>query len=121
MVNAIYTGHVGITSVHGNSAIEAINKMVHYMKYVSDMKRSELLEMLSNIDVVVFMKDFKIMEITEVAGFDYEKQKIIFNKVFEYKISKERGEYVTEFKKINESCEKVNKKILYSEYMNDRS
>ncbi|MBB6716650.1 ATPase, T2SS/T4P/T4SS family [Clostridium gasigenes] len=116
MANAIYTGHAGIASVHGNSAEEAVNKIVHYMKYVSDMKKGELLEMLSNIDIIIFMKDFKIMEIAEVSGFNYEMQTLEFNRVFQYEITKKNNGYIGEFKLINSSCEKIEKKKLYSKY-----
>lgn len=118
MANAIYTGHVGMASVHGNSAEEAVNKLVHYMKYVSDMKKGELLEMLSNIDVLVFMKDFKVMQISEVCGYDYEKQNLIFNRVFEYQIDKVEERYISKFVKINESCEKVLNKKKYCDFRN---
>lgn len=118
MANAIYTGHVGLASVHGNSAEEAINKLVHYMKYASDMKKGELLEMLSNIDVLIFLKDFRVMEIAEVSGFSYEKQKLIFNRVFQYEIKKCGEEYSSEFVRVNESCHKVIKKKIYSGFKN---
>lgn len=116
MANAIYTGHVGMASVHGNSAEEATNKLVHYMKYASDMKKSELLEMLSNIDVIVFMKDFKVAQVTEVAGYDYERERLIFNRVFQYNIKENDGQITANFVRVNESCEKINNKILYAQY-----
>jgi pilus assembly protein CpaF len=117
MANALYTGHSGIASVHGSSAEEAVNKIVHYMKYVSDMKKGELLEMLSNIDIMIFMKDFKVMEITEVTGFNYNTQELEFNKVFQYEIDSDDNKYIGKFKKLNDSCEKVKKKKIYSEFM----
>lgn len=118
MANAIYTGHTGMASVHGSSSEEAVNKIVHYMKYVSDMKKGELLEMLSNIDVMIFMKDFRVMEVAEIAGYDYDKECLIFNRVFQYDIHKSDNGYEGKFIKVNDSCEKVNKKILYSSYIN---
>ena len=118
MANAIYTGHIGLASVHGNSAEEAVNKIVHYTKYVSDMKKGELLEMLSNIDVLIFMKDFRIMQISEVCGFDYEKQNLIFNRVYEYQISEKEDGYTSDFIKINDSCDKVKNKKKYCDFRN---
>lgn len=118
MANAIYTGHIGMASVHGNSAEEAINKIVHYMKYVSDMKKGELLEMLSNIDTLIFMKDFKIMQISEVCGFDYEKQNLIFNRVYEYQINEKKDGYVSNFVRLNDSCDKIKNKKKYCDFRN---
>ncbi|QLY81489.1 ATPase, T2SS/T4P/T4SS family [Clostridium intestinale] len=116
MANAIYTGHVGMASVHGNSAEEALNKMVHYMKYVSDMNKGELTEMLTNIDVMIFMKDFKVMQITEVSGFNHETKELIYNKVFEYQIKEEEGNYIGDFVRLNKSCEKINRKKVYNRF-----
>lgn len=120
MINATYTGASGLCSVHGNSAIESIEKMIHYMKYSSDMKRSELLKMLSSLDVICFMRDFKVVEIVEIAGYDEKKQDLIYNTVFKYEISKrEDGKLIGSFKKVNDSCKKINDKIEYNKFIKE--
>lgn len=97
-INACYTGHISYTTVHGSSSIDGIYKLVDYVKYGSDYSREEVLSMLKEIDVITFMKDFKIQEITEIAGFNHETNKILFNKVFEKN------------QRINDSCKKINDK-----------
>jgi pilus assembly protein CpaF len=121
MANAIYTGHIGMASVHGNSAEEALNKVVHYMKYVSDMNKGELIEMLSNIDLMIYMKDFKVMQITEIAGFNNEKKELVYNRVFEYSIEEVDERYLGRFKRVNESCKKINDKKVYSKFKRNYS
>lgn len=37
--------------------------------------------MLRTMEVVVFMEDFKVKEISEVVGFDEETQKLIYKRV----------------------------------------
>lgn len=81
-LNASYTGHKVMASVHGNSSTEAINKLVDYMKYESDYSRIDLLKMVKSMGVVVFLKDFKVQEISEIIGFDEEKQDLEYNMVF---------------------------------------
>lgn len=105
LINAIYTGHIGWTSVHAKSAREALNKIVHYMKYSgTDLKRTELLQMLASIDVIVYMKDFKICEIVEVEGFNEEKEDLEYNHVYQY--TKDDG-----FTSVKKSCDKVINKL----------
>lgn len=107
--NAIYSGHIGWTSVHASSAKEALKKIVHLMKYSkTDIKEDTLLEMLSSIDVIIFMKDFKAAEIIEVAGYDYDKKEVLFNPVYQY--------IKGSFKKINRSCEKVEREFENTDF-----
>ncbi|MBL4932278.1 ATPase, T2SS/T4P/T4SS family [Clostridium paridis] len=82
-LNACYTGHSCMGSVHGSNSREGMNKLVDYMKYDSDYTREDLLKMLSSMDIVVFMKNFKIAEVSEITGFDYEKKELVYNPVYE--------------------------------------
>ena len=102
-INASYTGSVCLCTVHSSSAMDAPNKIVHYMKYGSDYKKEECLEMLKDIDKIYFMKNFQLREMVEISGFNEELGKLEFNQVFK------------EHKRINKSCEKiVRKKVEYS-------
>ncbi|MCD2345108.1 ATPase, T2SS/T4P/T4SS family [Clostridium guangxiense] len=104
------TGHIGWASGHTNSSKEAPDKLIDYMEESgTNLERSALLKMLSAIDVIVFMKDFKIMEVTEVVGFNEDKKELNFNPIFKFN----KGEFNT----IGHSCSKINEKIKYSEYL----
>lgn len=98
-LNASYTGHICWGSVHGNNSKEALNKLADYMKYGSDYSKDELLSMLKEIDLVIFMKDFGIREMSEISGYDEINKKVQYNKIFE------NG------KRISSSCEKVLNKL----------
>ena len=83
--------------------MDAPNKIVHYMKYGSDYKKEECLEMLKDIDKIYFMKNFQLREMVEISGFNEELGKLEFNQTFK------------EHKRINKSCEKIlRKKAEYS-------
>lgn len=114
-VNASFTGHNFMGALHVLNSREALPKVVHYMKYSPysrDMTKSELMETLTGIDVIIFMKDFKVNEVTEVSGFDDIHGKMLYNPVFKYKKGK--------FLKLNESCDKIKEKEEYNEFENSR-
>ncbi|MDU4325589.1 MAG: ATPase, T2SS/T4P/T4SS family [Clostridium celatum] len=98
-LNASYTGHICWGGVHGNNSKEALNKLADYMKYASDYSKDELLSMLKDIDLVIFMKNFGIREMSEISGYDEINKKVQYNKIFENS------------KRISSSCEKVLNKL----------
>ena len=81
-INACDTGNKGWCSVHSPSSEEAINKLADYVMYASKYNRREALYMLKELQVVVFMKNFKVAEISEVDGWDEERQMLKFKTVF---------------------------------------
>ena len=83
-LNASYTGHQCWASVHGSSSTEAMNKLADYVKYASDYSRGDILRMLHTMKVVVYMRNFKVWEISEVVGFDEERQDLEYKTVFSY-------------------------------------
>ena len=65
-LNAAYTGHLGLATVHGQDGEAALYKLADYVKYESDYSQEEIKKMLGCISTVCFMKDFKLQTITEV-------------------------------------------------------
>lgn len=118
LFNASYTGHIAWLSIHSPSASKAPNKLVHYMKTSgTDLKRSELLEMIAEIDLIIFMKNFKCAQIIEVNGFDYDKGQIITNPIFEFEVERELDGTMTGFfKRENPSCERAREKFRIAGY-----
>lgn len=84
-LNASYTGHRCWASLHAMSASEAMIKLADYAKYEGDYTREQVLEMLQDIRTIVFMKDFKVQEITEVIGFDEAEKNLIYQTVYDEK------------------------------------
>lgn len=116
--NGVYTGHIGWTSVHSPSAKQCLNKIVHLMKYSNtDLSREDLLEMLSEIDLIIFMRNFKCAEVCEIGGYDHKSKEIIFNPIFEFVTEKViDGKLKGYFKKVGDSCEKVKKKFAVTDF-----
>lgn len=81
-INACDTGNKAWCSVHSPSSVEAINKLADYVMYASKYSHSEALYMLKELQVIVFLKNFKVAEISEVIGWDYEKKELLYRTVF---------------------------------------
>ena len=95
-INAAATGHQFMCSVHSGSSQSAILKMVDYIKYGTDYTQAEAEKMLQDIEVIVFMKNKKIEEISEVTGWDENTQHLTYRTVYsrdpeEYLRKKEKG------------------------------
>jgi len=65
---ASFTGHQAWTSVHGKSAKDAMYKLADYVKQATDYSLTDSLMMLSGMQTIVFMKNFKVYEIAEYSG-----------------------------------------------------
>lgn len=80
-LNACSTGHQAWCSVHGNSSTEALFKLADYIKYASDYSQADVLKMLTSLHVVVFLKDYKVVEISEIVGYDAESENLKYKRI----------------------------------------
>lgn len=80
-LNAAYTGNKCWCSVHSPSSRQALHKIADYAKYESDYSREVLLQMLSSLHTVVFLKNFRVAQISEVVGFSEKTQDIVYRDV----------------------------------------
>lgn len=81
LLNAAYTGHKCIATVHGASSTEAMNKLADYVKYASDYTKAEVLEMFLHLDTVIFMENFKVKEISIVESFNKEDETLQYTSI----------------------------------------
>lgn len=84
-LNASYTGHRCWASLHAMSSQEAMIKLADYAKYAGDYTRQQVLEMLQDMRTIVFMKDFKVQEITEITGYDQAEGNLIYHRIYNVK------------------------------------
>ncbi len=81
-LNAADTGHKCWCSVHSPSSKEAINKLADYVMYESKYNKEDSLYMLKELETIVYMKNFKVHEISEVVGWDKESKNLIYHTVY---------------------------------------
>lgn len=65
-LNAAYTGHLGLATIHGQDGEAALYKLADYVKYEADYSQAEIKKMLGCVSTVCFMKDYKLETISEV-------------------------------------------------------
>ena len=81
-LNASYTGHKVMCSTHSNSSSQALDKIADFIKYESDYSKEDALRMLSSLSTIVFMKDFKVTEISEIIGWDDTTRNVKYKRIF---------------------------------------
>lgn len=82
LLNASFTGHICLSTGHGESAEKALDKVaVNAQKKNEKLSKAELLQMLASFKTVVFMKDFQVTEISETVGWMEKEQKIQYRRV----------------------------------------
>lgn len=116
--DAVSTGHRGYATVHSDSSKNTLDRLVTLMKRdisaqsYTDKYLRKLLAM--SVDVVIFMKNFKVHEIAEVI-YDEEIQDVRYNILFEFKVDRyENGKSIGHFEKLNDAINKVKEKIELS-------
>ena len=122
--DAVSTGHRGYATVHSDSSTNTVDRLVTLMKRdvnsqsYTDKYLRKLLSM--SIDLVIFMKNFKVHEIAEVI-YDEEIQDVKYNILFRFEIDRyENGKSIGEFVKVNNPIGKCKEKIELSEYEIER-
>lgn len=87
-INAADTGHKCWCSVHSPSSTDAVDKLADYVMYETKYSKEEALYMLKDLGTVIFMQNFKVCEISEIAGWDFEKKKLLYRPVYKRPIAK---------------------------------
>lgn len=81
---ASMTGHKCWTSVHGESCEMAVDKMADYISQATGYSTRDSLKQLQGFEYVVHLKDFSVDEIIRIAGWDKEKEELVFEKVYPF-------------------------------------
>lgn len=115
-LDAVSTGHRGYATVHSDSSLNTIDRLVTLMKRdakaqsYSDKYLRKLLSM--SIDVIIFMKNFKVHEIAEVT-YSNEKDDVEYNPLFEFEVEKyDNNKSIGKFKKLNDPKGRLKEKIM---------
>lgn len=82
LLRASNTGHKCWCSVHSQNTRETIPRLADYVKYGSDYSLTEATRMLKDLEVIVYIDNFKIKEISEIVGYDEDKKEIIYKLVY---------------------------------------
>lgn len=80
MLTASFSGHQCWASVHADTSEEAVPKLVQYITNPSASSYSivEATRMLKSMEVIVFLQNFKVKEVSRVIGFDEKTERLIY-------------------------------------------
>lgn len=83
-IKAGYTDHSIYGTIHSIGAKDTINRLMMLMEEnLMSYKEKTLKEIISrSIDCIVYLKNFKVMEICELNGFDDDKEQVIINQLY---------------------------------------
>ena len=76
------TGHKCWTSVHGESCEMAVDKMADYISQATGYSTRDSLKQLQGFEYVIHLRDFKVDEIVRIAGWDKDKEQLIYEQVY---------------------------------------
>ena len=80
-LNAAYTGNRCWASVHSPGSKGALPKIADYAKYESDYTRDDLLQMLTSLSNLVFLKNFRVAQLSKVKGWDNIEKEVIYKDI----------------------------------------
>lgn len=80
--NACYTGSVGWATGHGESCEDGIDKLCDYIMRYTGYDLYFTRKIIKSLETVIFMKDYRIMEIQEIVRFDAEKGQLIYKTIY---------------------------------------
>lgn len=81
-MKASYTGQQCWATVHGKNSTEAVYKLADYIKQAVHYELDECLRMITGIETIVFLKNFKVEEISSIKGYDEKKGNLIIQRVY---------------------------------------
>ena len=80
--DASETGHQCWATVHSESAKEALWRMADLISRETNDTLQASLRKVKSMEVIVYMKNWKVYEIQEISGWDYEKNDLIYRPVY---------------------------------------
>lgn len=82
-MTAADSGHVCWGSLHAPNTREAMSTAARYIANTGRYNKTEAMYMLKELETIVFMKNFRVAEISEIKGWDEEKKDLIYDTIFQ--------------------------------------
>lgn len=90
-IKAAFTGHRGIATTHAESAEDAFARLLTLSKgaNIGESEKTVKEMMAKSIDVVFYLKSFRVADILEVIGYNTCTDSFEYNRLFTFDISSE--------------------------------
>lgn len=80
--NACYNGSIGWATGHGESCEDGMDKLCDYIMRYTGYNLYFTRKIIKSLETVVFMKNYRVMEIQEVVRFNAEKGELIYKTIY---------------------------------------
>jgi len=83
-IKASFTGHRCIATTHAESSMDAFMRLLTLSRGANTGESEKTIKeiMARGIDVIFHLKDFKVVDIVEVTGYDSLKDSFLYNRLF---------------------------------------
>lgn len=81
-ISACATSHKCMATIHASSAEDTPIRAADLIKYGSDYTIAESLRMIKDMDVIVYLKNYKVEKIIEISKYDDKKEKLIYKTIY---------------------------------------
>lgn len=71
-----------MATIHASSAEDTPIRAADLIKYGSDYTIAESLRMIKDMDVIVYLKNYKVEKIIEISKYDDKKEKLIYKTIY---------------------------------------
>ncbi|NMB96764.1 MAG: CpaF family protein [Clostridiaceae bacterium] len=90
-VKASFTGHRGIATIHSESAEDTFSRLLILSKGANVRESEKTIKemMTKSIDIIFYLKAFKVIDVLEVIDYNPLEDRFIYNRLFEFKIHSE--------------------------------
>jgi pilus assembly protein CpaF len=90
-VRASFTGHRGIATIHSESADDTFGRLLTLSKSANTGESETTIKemMAKSIDVIFYLKSFKVIDVLEVECYDRKRDEFSYNRLFSYRIQSE--------------------------------
>ena len=90
-VKASFTGHRGMATIHSESAEDTLSRLLILSKGANVQESEKTIKemMARSIDVIFYLKSFKVIDILEVINYDPLIDKFKYNRLFTFRIDHE--------------------------------
>ena len=85
VINAAYTGSTCWLSVHGESSQDCAEKIADYAACAANFGLPQILKRLKNMNMVVFVENFQVTEISKITGVDIEHECLTYELIYSKK------------------------------------
>ncbi|HOJ11385.1 MAG TPA: ATPase, T2SS/T4P/T4SS family [Clostridiales bacterium] len=90
-IKASFTGHRGMATIHSESAEDTFSRLLILSKGANIQESEKTIKemMAKSIDVIFYLKSFKVIDALEVVDYDHIEDKFKYNRLLEYRIKYE--------------------------------